>query len=57
MSTIDVLWLAYLNRDIDDSGTDDSVNLTINVDHYNQTFRLHLTGAQKADLVEFLKSL
>jgi hypothetical protein len=32
MSTIDVLWLAYLNRDIDDSGTDDSVNLTINVD-------------------------
>jgi hypothetical protein len=23
MSTIDVLWLAYLNRDTDDSGTDD----------------------------------
>jgi hypothetical protein len=32
MSTIDVLWLAYLNRDDDDSGTDDSVNVTINVD-------------------------
>lgn len=32
MSTIDVLWLAYLNRDIDDSGTGDSVDLTINVD-------------------------
>lgn len=32
MATIDVLWLAYLNRDVDDSGTDDSVNVTINVD-------------------------
>jgi hypothetical protein len=32
MPTIDVVWLAYLNRDIDDSGTDDSVNLTLNVD-------------------------
>ena len=32
MSTIDVLWLAYLNRNTDDAGTDDAVNLTINVD-------------------------
>ena len=27
------------------------------VNHYNQRFGLHLTAAQKADLVEFLKSL
>jgi cytochrome c peroxidase len=27
------------------------------VDHYNQQFTLHLTPRQKADLVEFLKSL
>jgi len=27
------------------------------VNHYDQHFRLHLTAAQKADLVEFLKSL
>jgi len=27
------------------------------VNHYNQQFALHLTAAQKADLVEFLKSL
>ena len=27
------------------------------VDHYDQLFALSLTGAQKADLVEFLKSL
>lgn len=27
------------------------------VNHYDQHFRLNLTAAQKADLVEFLKSL
>ena len=27
------------------------------VNHYNRLFALHLTAAQKADLVEFLKSL
>jgi cytochrome c peroxidase len=27
------------------------------VNHYNQRFALNLTAAQKADLVEFLKSL
>ena len=32
MSTIDVLWLAYLNRNIDDAGSDNTINLTINVD-------------------------
>jgi len=26
------------------------------VNHYNERFRLHLSAAQKADLVEFLKS-
>ena len=32
MSTIDVLWLAYLNRNIDNAGSDSTINLTINVD-------------------------
>ena len=32
-------------------------NLLAVVNHYNQHFGLHLTEAQKADLVEFLKSL
>ena len=32
MSTIDVLWLAYLNRNTEDAGSDSTVNLTINVD-------------------------
>ena len=32
-------------------------NLLAVVDHYNQLFALNLTAAQKADLVEFLKSL
>ena len=27
------------------------------VDHYDELFRLRLTSAQKADLVEYLKSL
>jgi cytochrome c peroxidase len=27
------------------------------VNHYNQLFALNLTAAQKADLIEFLKSL
>ena len=27
------------------------------INHYNQRFGLNLTAAQKADLVEFLKSL
>ena len=27
------------------------------VDHYDRLFRLRLTAAQKADLVEYLKSL
>jgi hypothetical protein len=27
------------------------------VNHYNQQFALNLTAAEKADLVEFLKSL
>ena len=32
MSTIDVLWLAHLNRNTDDAGSDSTINLTINVD-------------------------
>ena len=32
MSTIDVLWLAHLNRDADNAGSDSTINLTINVD-------------------------
>ena len=32
-------------------------NLLAVVNHYNQLFALNLTAAQKADLVEFLKSL
>ncbi len=30
MSTIDFLWLAHLNRNIDDAGSDSTINLTIN---------------------------
>ena len=32
MSTIDALWLAYLNRNIENAGSDSTINLTINVD-------------------------
>ena len=32
MSTIDILWLAHLNRNIDDAGSDSTINLTINTD-------------------------
>ena len=32
MSTIDVLWLAHLNRNTDNAGSDSTINLTINVD-------------------------
>ncbi len=32
MSTIDVLWLAHLNRNTDDAGSDNTINLTVNVD-------------------------
>jgi hypothetical protein len=32
MSTIDVLWIAHLNRNTDDAGSDSTINLTINVD-------------------------
>src|SRR5882757_2576475 len=32
MSTIDVLWLAFLNRNVEDAGSDSTINLTINVD-------------------------
>jgi hypothetical protein len=32
MSTIDVLWLAHLNRNNDDAGSDSTINVTINVD-------------------------
>ena len=32
MSTIDALWLAYLNRNTEDAGSDSTINLTINVD-------------------------
>lgn len=32
MSTIDVLWLAHLNRNVEDAGSDSTINLTINVD-------------------------
>jgi hypothetical protein len=32
MSTIDVLWLAHLNRDTEDAGSDSTINLTINID-------------------------
>jgi hypothetical protein len=55
MSTIDVLWLAYLNRDVDDSGTDDSVNLTINVggeDVLDRSF-----GSNSGDSEAYLNTL
>jgi hypothetical protein len=32
MSTIDVLWLAHLNRNIQNAGSDSRINLTINAD-------------------------
>ena len=32
MSTIDILWLAHLNRNTDDAGSDSTINLSINVD-------------------------
>ena len=32
MSTIDVLWLAHLNRNTGNAGSDSTINLTINVD-------------------------
>jgi hypothetical protein len=32
MSTIDVLWIAHLNRNTDDAGSDSPINVTINVD-------------------------
>ena len=32
MSTIDTLWLAHLNRNTEDAGSDSTINLTINVD-------------------------
>ena len=32
MSIIDVLWLAHLNRNTEDAGSDSTINLTINVD-------------------------
>jgi hypothetical protein len=32
MSTIEVLWLAHLNRDTEDAGSDSTINVTINVD-------------------------
>lgn len=32
MSTINVLWLAHLNRNIEDAGSDSTINLTINID-------------------------
>ena len=32
MSTIDVLWLAHLNRNADDAGSRSRINLTINID-------------------------
>ena len=32
MSTIDFLWLAHLNRNSEDAGSDSTINLTINVD-------------------------
>lgn len=32
MSTIDVLWLSHLNRNVEDAGSDDPINLTIDID-------------------------
>ena len=32
MSTIDILWLAHLNRDTEDAGSDSNINLTINLE-------------------------
>jgi hypothetical protein len=55
MSTIDVLWLAYLNRDVDDSGTDDSVNLTINVDGEDVLDRSF--GSNSGDSEAYLNTL
>lgn len=52
MSTIDVLWLAYLNRDIDDSGTDDPVELTINVD--GEDILEHSFGSNSGDSEAYL---
>lgn len=34
-----------------------AANLLVVVNHYDEHFRLNLTAAQKADLVEYLKSL
>jgi hypothetical protein len=34
-----------------------AADLAAVVDHYNELFGLNLTTAQKADLVEYLKSL
>lgn len=31
MSTIDVLWFAHLNRNVEDAGSDSTINLTVNV--------------------------
>ena len=50
MSTIDVLWLAYLNRNTDDAGSDSSINLTINVDGedvLDRRLRLQCPGTAK----------
>jgi len=40
-----------------DSLHDGSGDLPAVVDHYNELFDLKLTAAEKAELVEFLKSL
>jgi len=32
MSNIEILWLAHLNRNADDAGSDSTINLTVNVD-------------------------
>ena len=59
MSTIDVLWLAYLNRNSEDAGSDSTINLTINVDgedvhdhdygHNVGDAEAHLAGGSQID--------
>jgi hypothetical protein len=49
-----VTWTVATCADFHDGSAPDLLAV---VNHYNQLFALNLTAAQKADLVEFLKSL
>ena len=57
MPIVDLLWLAALSKDIDDAGTDDRHNLTINIDgvdvvDHNLKFGPHDIGRGQAGLRE-----